>query len=136
MSYLSGKALIEHWDGRSWRRVPVRLPAGISALIAVAAVSRRDAWAVGIAGNTTTLTLHWDGSAWRHSLHSPNRWIRAVQRKRQISENRTGRSRADKHVPGQAAHRQDGTIRAEIDRGHLATAISANASQARTRQGR
>jgi hypothetical protein len=42
----SERALIEHWNGRSWSVVPVPEPPG-SSLAAVASVSRHDVWAVG-----------------------------------------------------------------------------------------
>jgi hypothetical protein len=57
-------ALIERWDGTSWRWV--RGPAAAApggALHAVAARSATDAWAVGTIDGTT-LTEHWDGKTW------------------------------------------------------------------------
>jgi hypothetical protein len=65
-------ALIVGWNGRAWRRA--RVPAlGDSALLeGVAAVSARDAWAVGDndagphGGNLgKTVLLHWNGRTWR-----------------------------------------------------------------------
>ena len=61
----SGKALIERWNGNRWQRMPVHLPAGVSALAAVSTVSGRDAWAVGVEDNKRTLTLNWNGTSWR-----------------------------------------------------------------------
>lgn len=67
------RALIEHWDGTSWQRVPSPNPCdGISALYRVAAVSSNDVWAVGgecqdasFGGSLSqTLAEHWDGTQW------------------------------------------------------------------------
>jgi hypothetical protein len=52
-------ALIVHWNGRAWKRVPSPSPAG-SALTGVAVTSARNAWAVG-----GKLILHWNGTAWK-----------------------------------------------------------------------
>lgn len=60
-------ALIEHWDGRRWRVVHNAQPHNINALQSVAAVSHRNAWAVGYtqkAGHEVPFIQHWDGSAW------------------------------------------------------------------------
>ena len=70
MNVFSGTALIEHWDGSAWARIRPRLPAAVSLLTDVAAVSGRDAWAVGLLRNNQTLTLRWDGTAW-HRVPSP-----------------------------------------------------------------
>ena len=58
-------ALAEHWNGTTWTRVAVPLPAGTttSALLGVAARAANDAWAVGTA-NGHTFTAHWNGTAW------------------------------------------------------------------------
>jgi hypothetical protein len=73
---ISGRnALIEHWNGRTWR--PVRSPrfAGTSILNDVAAASARSAWAVGDTGiNTATpksLIEHWNGKAWTRVASPP-----------------------------------------------------------------
>jgi len=63
-------ALIEHWNGRSWNRVPSPHPGGVSWLTAVAVVSARNAWAVGayanqVGGRNKLFTVHWNGTAWR-----------------------------------------------------------------------
>ncbi len=52
------KALIEHFDGTSWRVVAIPSTSGTS-LTSVTAVSATDVWAVG-SGHT----LHWDGHTW------------------------------------------------------------------------
>jgi hypothetical protein len=64
-----GHTLIEHWNGKTWTRVPSPNPPGSSAssLRAVTAVSSANAWAVGIAivGDLyKTLAMHWDGRHW------------------------------------------------------------------------
>ena len=65
------RALIEHWDGTRWTQVPVPGPVaagGTSALSAVSAASRHEAWAVGRTGdgrNGRTLALYWNGVRWR-----------------------------------------------------------------------
>jgi hypothetical protein len=52
----------EHWNGARWQTVPVPgRPGGY--LRAVAALSRRDAWAVG-ANPRGPLIEHWDGARW------------------------------------------------------------------------
>lgn len=73
---------IEHWDGQSWSMVSSpNITNG--ELLAVAAVSANDAWAVGRStpstGTTPTVTLegertlieHWDGKSWQ-IVSSPN----------------------------------------------------------------
>lgn len=68
-TYLTERALIEHWNGRRWRvvRSPVvatRLP---FTLEAVDARTRRDAWAVGQltrGARTRTIAFRWDGERW------------------------------------------------------------------------
>jgi hypothetical protein len=68
---------IVRWDGTTWTHVPSPNPGGlaINELLAVAATSRVDAWAVGDwhdHGNTCcpgpghTVIEHWDGTAWTH----------------------------------------------------------------------
>jgi hypothetical protein len=62
------RAIALHWDGGDWRSAPV-LPAlggGRTALVAVAATSRNDAWAVGYQRNRPVI-LHYDGRAWARS---------------------------------------------------------------------
>jgi hypothetical protein len=59
------RALIEHWDGKSWTRVPSPDPDGGTILQGVAATSGRSAWAVGGTNDTgKTVIEHWNGVAW------------------------------------------------------------------------
>ena len=62
--------LIVHWNGKTWQRVPSPGAAGrrtSSYLNAVAATSRRNAWAVGESNikALSSLTEHWNGTAWK-----------------------------------------------------------------------
>ena len=59
--------LILRWNGTGWKQVSAPTPAGGPALLGVAAVSARSAWAVGVIGGNPyrTLILHWNGTAWR-----------------------------------------------------------------------
>jgi hypothetical protein len=67
------RPLIEHWDGRRWRKVGYELPYGntLGQLTGVVAVSHGEAWAV---GNTygaidSPLLLHWTCDAgWKPDL--------------------------------------------------------------------
>ena len=63
------QALIEHWNGNTWTRVPTPSVPGSSAsyLHAVTVVSSDNAWAVGnatIGGYSKTLAMYWDGEHW------------------------------------------------------------------------
>lgn len=66
------RALIVHWNGTRWSRVPSPNPRasaanGINLLASVAAVSGGDAWAAGAAVSATVqrpLFLHWNGTRW------------------------------------------------------------------------
>jgi len=66
------RTLIEHWDGARWTQAPSQDPGSAeNTLLAVAATSATNAWAVGWyvpagAGNADTRTLieHWDGTSW------------------------------------------------------------------------
>jgi hypothetical protein len=60
-------ALVEHWDGTAWTRVPV---AGGDGLSAVVAVSATDVWAFGTSDIDKAVGVHWDGSAW-HPVPMP-----------------------------------------------------------------
>ncbi len=64
--------LVEHWDGKRWRVVPVPRPAGSpqSALKDVVVVAPDNVWAVGFGYGSDcscwfTLVEHWDGQAWK-----------------------------------------------------------------------
>ncbi|HJT58554.1 MAG TPA: hypothetical protein VJ761_18750 [Ktedonobacteraceae bacterium] len=70
------EALIEHWNGNSWRVIYGPSFDQGSALYGIAAVNRNDIWAVGYYGNPAmntdqTLTEHWDGEHWS-VVPSPN----------------------------------------------------------------
>jgi hypothetical protein len=64
------QTLIERWNGNGWSVVPSPNPAGKTYVVlnAVAAISANDVWAVGHAGDPSTipqtLTEHWDGTSW------------------------------------------------------------------------
>jgi hypothetical protein len=66
-----GDPLIEHWNGRTWVRVPSPHLAGGGTLNAVTALAPTDAWAVGTgilhSGQLppTTVIEHWDGRTWK-----------------------------------------------------------------------
>jgi hypothetical protein len=62
-AHLSFGALILHWNGTAWTRVPIPALRHPSALTGVSALSSRDIWAVGSVGGKT-LVLHWDGHSW------------------------------------------------------------------------
>jgi hypothetical protein len=67
---LSGpdQALVMHWNGTRWARVPSPSPSAASTMLtAVSALSGTDAWTVGRvlrSGDSRTFTLHWDGARW------------------------------------------------------------------------
>jgi hypothetical protein len=74
--------LVEHWNGKSWTRIPSPTPAGTqdAELKAVKVISATDAWAVGFyycppgsggACTTRTLIEHWNGKNWK-IVPSPN----------------------------------------------------------------
>jgi hypothetical protein len=79
--YASGtgdRTLILHWNGKTWKQVRSPDPGGSagSTLFSVAALSSRDAWAVGWSGSfgegsARTLILHWNGKTWKQ-VRSPN----------------------------------------------------------------
>jgi hypothetical protein len=70
--YMDGKSnatLIEHWNGKTWTRVPSPSPGKPSSLGAVTAISATNAWAVGqyYTRRTGFLSLieHWNGHTWK-----------------------------------------------------------------------
>ena len=70
------QTLIEHWDGTAWTQVPSQSPGPAdSFLLAVSAVSRSSAWAVGAytgtGGLLQTLIEHWNGTTWTR-IRSPS----------------------------------------------------------------
>ena len=66
----TGRALIEHWDGKVWEVQPGASLSSDAGLVDLAATSATNAWAVGYDSNST-LVEHWDGKAWTVQL-SPN----------------------------------------------------------------
>jgi hypothetical protein len=66
------QALILHWNGRTWTKVPAPSPGTLSnSLLGVTSVSASDAWAVGsyLVGSVAKaqvkpLLLHWNGASW------------------------------------------------------------------------
>lgn len=79
-SYLGGHgsntSLILHWNGASWTRVPSPTPTrSWAGLYGVAAISSRDAWAVGWTtvglGLPNNFLLHWNGTKWRQASLPP-----------------------------------------------------------------
>jgi hypothetical protein len=73
------QTLIEHWNGAGWSVVQAPPPPGNgnNLLIAVAAVSPSDAWAVGAYNQTATaaavsLVEHWNGTSWSIVASPPN----------------------------------------------------------------
>lgn len=80
----TAKPVIEHFDGKQWKRVAAPFPGLGGELYGVAALSPTDAWAVGFAtlaqvGNkqqflgspVQALIEHWDGKSWQ-IVPSPN----------------------------------------------------------------
>jgi hypothetical protein len=70
------RALILHWNGKSWRQAASPNPGGTdgSALTAITAVSPDSIWAAGeywTATTEKTMILHWNGRTWRQ-VASPN----------------------------------------------------------------
>jgi hypothetical protein len=63
-----GNTLILHWNGKTWKQVPSPSPSREDVgdgFGGVAAVSARDAWAVGGTGIGTTLIVRWNGTTWK-----------------------------------------------------------------------
>jgi hypothetical protein len=83
----STTALIEHWNGTSWKMVTTHAPSGKNELFGIAALSASNIWAIGQSdqGSLTinSLLLHYNGSAWS-SVVGPNPYgeneLRAVTR--------------------------------------------------------
>jgi hypothetical protein len=75
--YGNMKTLTEHWNGYKWQIIPSPRPGrNDSTLVAVAAASGNDVWAVGnsqVSGfyQWNTLIEHWDGAKWS-IVKSPN----------------------------------------------------------------
>jgi hypothetical protein len=60
------RALLEHWDGVSWKLVTLPARPLANRLTAVVSLSNQDAWVAGtyLAGQPRTLVEHWDGRLW------------------------------------------------------------------------
>jgi hypothetical protein len=69
----STRPIALHWNGSTWRRVPLPVPAGAAVeLTGVSATSASNAWAVGGPdGGTNGFVLHWDGSSWSQVPSAP-----------------------------------------------------------------
>ena len=65
------RALILHWDGQEWKRMPAPRPAARLTpflLHDVVAISPTNAWAVGAVATKRmhrTVVMHWDGEVWK-----------------------------------------------------------------------
>jgi hypothetical protein len=74
-SSLASQTLAYHWTGQAWSRATTPDPAGAAGsnrLLAVAARSGSDVWAVGYSGFPgTSLVAHWTGAAWS-TVAAPN----------------------------------------------------------------
>lgn len=76
--------LIEHWNGKKWKRQYFRLPIHSGQFNAVAATSPDNAWAVGGTGNggpNGALIEHWNGKTWKRlPANTPggHGWLDAV----------------------------------------------------------
>lgn len=78
-NYGAQATLIEHYDGTSWSIIPSpNMSLTGDELYSVAAISKSDAWAVGIFDGVVnsevtpqTYTLHWNGTQW-NAISSPN----------------------------------------------------------------
>jgi hypothetical protein len=72
-----GRARIVHWNGRRWGQVVSPAIGASYRLFGVAAISARNAWAVGSTGSGRTVILHWDGLRW-NPVPSPDGFLAAV----------------------------------------------------------
>ncbi len=78
--------LIEKWNGKKWQQVPSPSPGAFANILyGVAALSSRDAWAVGeylpTPSAAYTLTEHWNGRMWKvvpSPSPGPDHLLRAV----------------------------------------------------------
>lgn len=64
VGFSGSKALILHFNGTSWRRVPGPLGSARTLLAAVTAISPHDVWAAGGVGNRS-LIERWNGTSWK-----------------------------------------------------------------------
>jgi hypothetical protein len=60
-------AVAEHWNGKTWKAVP--LPVGVPSLASVSTTSVTNAWAM-TDGPANTL-VHWNGTSWKVSATAP-----------------------------------------------------------------
>ena len=58
------RALLAHWDGRSWRIV--RTPDAWKSVRSLVATSRHDIWGL-LSSDTLSLLVHWDGRRWKQA---------------------------------------------------------------------
>jgi hypothetical protein len=64
--------IIEHWNGKTWKRQYFNLPQNSGDFLGVAAISASDAWAVGqtnAGGPSGALIEHWNGKRWKRVPH-------------------------------------------------------------------
>lgn len=59
----SKRAVIEHWNGRRWRRLST--PRGVSELYGIVMQSRSSGWAVGGSSDYRPVALRWNGQSWK-----------------------------------------------------------------------
>ncbi|TDE20844.1 hypothetical protein [Actinomadura sp. 6K520] len=68
VSQVDGTLVARHWDGHSWREVPVQGPPELRGGFAgMVAVSPTEAWAIGYnysGSGSPSLLMRWDGTAW------------------------------------------------------------------------
>jgi hypothetical protein len=74
--------LIEHWNGTTWKQVPIPNPGYKTILLGVTATSTSNAWAVGHyiprgAPVAHTLIEHWNGTTWTQ-VPSPNLGYKSI----------------------------------------------------------
>lgn len=69
----SPAGLIEHWNGKAWTIKSIATPRGAE-LMAVAATSSTNAWAVGSAAGGASVIEHWDGRSWKRQRTGRRGW--------------------------------------------------------------
>jgi hypothetical protein len=83
---VTASTLIERWNGKTWKIVASPTPDGDDQLNSVAAVSAKDAWAVGMTLPSScnpacaTLIEHWNGRTWSvaPSPNPPSNYLNAL----------------------------------------------------------
>lgn len=63
--------LLDHWDGRAWKAVPLPAGAPVAVLNAITAVSSHDVWAAGFDRSDQPVLLHYDGAHWKQLPEPP-----------------------------------------------------------------